>query len=176
MHVHATVIASKVYGAFFVALHSTSRVGTHQSEWGMWFRKFRYVSIGQGIQNLGTVATPALLFLLLSIPAVPRREFREGQGQHPQIMWFFKIFQWWILLEYVSIFFLCWWFGAFFIFPYIYIYILGISSSQLTFIFFRGVGIPPTRYSPGIGWCALPETGETHLGNIAVFPRLRRWP
>ena len=48
-------------------------------------RKFRSVSIGQGIQNLGTVATPALLFLLLSIPAVPRREFRTGgQGQHPQ--------------------------------------------------------------------------------------------
>ena len=108
----------------------------------MWWEKFRSVSIGPGIQNLGTVATPALLFLLLSIPAVPRREFREGQGQHPQIMWFFKIFQWWILLEYVSIFFLCWWFRAFFIFPYI----LGISSSQLTFIFFRGVGIPPTSF------------------------------
>ena len=27
----------------------------------------------------------------------------------------------------------------------IYIYILGMSSSQLTFIFFRGVGRPPTR-------------------------------
>ena len=32
-----------------------------------------------------------------------------------------------------------WWFGPFFIF-----HILGISSSQLTFIFFRGVGQPPT--------------------------------
>jgi len=39
-----------------------------------------------------------------------------------------------------------WWFGTFFIFPYI----LGISSSQLTFIFFRGVGIPPTSYGLGI--------------------------
>ena len=26
-------------------------------------------------------------------------------------------------------------------------HLLGVSSSQLTFIFFRGVGIPPTRYS-----------------------------
>jgi hypothetical protein len=25
-------------------------------------------------------------------------------------------------------------------------HILGMSSSQLTFIFFRGVGIPPTSY------------------------------
>ena len=32
-----------------------------------------------------------------------------------------------------------WWFGTFFS------HILGISSSQLTFIFFRAVGIPPTR-------------------------------
>ena len=36
-----------------------------------------------------------------------------------------------------------WWFGChFFIFPLI----LGMSSSQLTFIFFRGVAEPPTRY------------------------------
>jgi len=34
-----------------------------------------------------------------------------------------------------------WWFGTFSIFPYI-----GMSSFQLTFIFFRGVGQPPTRY------------------------------
>ena len=34
-----------------------------------------------------------------------------------------------------------WWFGLFFIFPLI----LGMSSSQLTFIFFRGVAQPPTR-------------------------------
>ena len=33
-----------------------------------------------------------------------------------------------------------WWFGTFFI----YSHILGISSSQLIFIFLRGVGIPPT--------------------------------
>ena len=33
-----------------------------------------------------------------------------------------------------------WWFGTCFIFSII----LGMSSSQLTFIFFRGVGIPPT--------------------------------
>ena len=34
-----------------------------------------------------------------------------------------------------------WWFGTFFILPYI----KGISSSQLTFIFFRRVAQPPTR-------------------------------
>ena len=34
-----------------------------------------------------------------------------------------------------------WLFGTFFISPYI----LGMSSSQVTFIFFRGVGQPPTR-------------------------------
>ena len=33
-----------------------------------------------------------------------------------------------------------WWFGTFYFF-----HILGMSSSQLTFIFFRGVGQPPTR-------------------------------
>ena len=35
-----------------------------------------------------------------------------------------------------------WWFGTFGLF----FHILEISSSQLTFIFFRGVGQPPTRY------------------------------
>jgi len=39
-----------------------------------------------------------------------------------------------------------WWFGTFGLF----FHILGMSSSQLTFIFFRGVGIPPTR-------CCLPH-------------------
>ena len=34
-----------------------------------------------------------------------------------------------------------WWFESFFVF----FHILGMSSSQLTFIFFGGVGIPPTR-------------------------------
>ena len=40
-----------------------------------------------------------------------------------------------------------WWFdwNMVFVFPYIYIYILGMSSSQLTLIFFRGVGQPPSR-------------------------------
>jgi len=33
-----------------------------------------------------------------------------------------------------------WWFGSFFIFPYIGKFIIRL----LTFIFFRGVGIPPT--------------------------------
>ena len=35
-----------------------------------------------------------------------------------------------------------WWFGCHFLFSHI----LGISSSQLTVIFFRGVAQPPTRY------------------------------
>ena len=35
-----------------------------------------------------------------------------------------------------------WWFGTCFLF----FHILGMSSSQLTFIFFRGVAQPPTRY------------------------------
>ena len=35
-----------------------------------------------------------------------------------------------------------WWSGRFF---YVPIYLLGMSSSQLTCIFFRGVGQPPTR-------------------------------
>ena len=34
-----------------------------------------------------------------------------------------------------------WWFGTWLLF----FHILGMSSSQLTFIFFRGVGQPPTR-------------------------------
>ena len=36
-----------------------------------------------------------------------------------------------------------WWFGTFFIFPLI----LGMSSSQLIFIFFRGVAQPPTSFA-----------------------------
>ena len=35
-----------------------------------------------------------------------------------------------------------WWFGCHFLFSHI----LGMSSSQLTFIFFRGVAEPPTSY------------------------------
>ena len=35
-----------------------------------------------------------------------------------------------------------WWFGTF----GLSFHILGMSSSQLTFIFFRGVGIPPTSH------------------------------
>ena len=37
-----------------------------------------------------------------------------------------------------------WWFGTWFLWLSIQ---LGISSSQLTSIFFRGVGIPPTRWT-----------------------------
>ena len=44
-----------------------------------------------------------------------------------------------IMCDYIS----GWWFGTFFILHNI----LGMSSSQLTFIFFRGVGIPSIRYT-----------------------------
>ena len=40
-------------------------------------------------------------------------------------------------------------------------HILGMSSSQLTSIFFRGVGQPPTNYSIGILW-------DTHGLNYIV--------
>ena len=44
-----------------------------------------------------------------------------------------------IIYDYIS----GWWFGTFlFLF-----HILGMSSFQLTFLFFRGVGQPPTRYT-----------------------------
>ena len=36
-----------------------------------------------------------------------------------------------------------WWFGL----EHVFFHVLGMSSSQLTFIFFRGVGQPPTRYT-----------------------------
>jgi hypothetical protein len=39
-----------------------------------------------------------------------------------------------------------WWFGTF----YIFFHILGMSSSQLTFIFFRGVGQPTTSNISGL--------------------------
>ena len=41
-----------------------------------------------------------------------------------------------------------WWFGTWILF----FHILGISSSQLTFIFFRGLGIPPAREMYDMSW------------------------
>ena len=50
---------------------------------------------------------------------------------------------WWLIITNIT----GWWFGTmeFYDFPF---HILGMSSSQLTFTpsFFRGVGIPPTRW------------------------------
>ena len=57
-----------------------------------------------------------------------------------------------------------WWFGTCFIF-----HILGISQSQLIFIFFRGVGIPPTRKGPQ---CKLWWVDGNHLERVP-FPELR---
>ena len=46
---------------------------------------------------------------------------------------------------------------------------LGMSSSQLIFIFFRGVGIPPTRKGPQ---CKLWWVDGNHLERVP-FPELR---
>ena len=51
-------------------------------------------------------------------------------------------FKVWVSLQCSSKLISGWWFGTFFYFSII----LGFSSSQLTFIFFRGVGIPPSRH------------------------------
>ena len=61
-----------------------------------------------------------------------------------------------------------WWFGTFFF------HILRISSSQLTFIFFRGVGIPPI----GIGcisWIWTPKVSRvpTPLARWSATPWVR---
>ena len=49
---------------------------------------------------------------------------------------------------------------------FLFFHILGISYSQLTFIFLRGVGIPPTRY-PFWRWCkknvSIPTSYVTHF-------------
>ena len=48
-----------------------------------------------------------------------------------------------------------WWFGTWILF----FHLLGMSSSQLTFIFFRGVAQPPTRFS-----------------SVRLFQALAYWP
>ena len=57
-----------------------------------------------------------------------------------------------------------WWFGTSILFSHI----LGISSSQLTFIFFRGVAQPPTRWYLMIFWAS----GGT---NLLYDPGCRIW-
>ena len=57
------------------------------------------------------------------------------------IMWYLLIVFWSLKNVWT---FSGWWFGTFLI-HVIFFRILGYSSSQLTFIFFRGVGQPPTR-------------------------------
>ena len=65
-----------------------------------------------------------------------------------------------------------WWFGTFFI-----SHILGMSSPQLTFIFFRGVGIPPTRpgSTGGIGGELAGSVRFSESGwRQRMAPKLRR--
>jgi hypothetical protein len=57
-----------------------------------------------------------------------------------------------------------WWFGTFFIFPYIGNVI--IPTDEL--IFFRGVGIPPTRLSLSTSW--LNTNDYQHLTNHDPIP------
>ena len=59
-----------------------------------------------------------------------------------------------------------WWFGTWILF----FRILGMSSSQLTFIFFRGVGQPPTSF--GVNRVAYILGGLTHLTHPFIAARL----
>ena len=52
-----------------------------------------------------------------------------------------------------------WWFQTFFIFHFIY----GMSSFSLTFIFFKMVGIPPTR-DPDQGPVSTASTAHPRIG------------
>ena len=67
-----------------------------------------------------------------------------------------------------------WWFGCHL--DYIFPLILGISSSQLTFIFFRGVfPQPPSRYN---GWLRNDETVENYpivstIRNHPLYPLIK---
>ena len=67
----------------------------------------------------------------------------RSQNSGPATGWYSEYFRHTSVdvIWYYMIFWLVVW-NMIFIFPHIYIY--GISSYQLTFIFFRGVGIPPT--------------------------------
>ena len=63
-----------------------------------------------------------------------------------------------------------WWFGTFFI----SLYIVGISSSHLTSIFLRWVGIPPTKsYTSLAIWCVfscpVPTGTGSQLQSVAVI-------
>ena len=53
-----------------------------------------------------------------------------------------------LILTKMVIFYTGWWFGCHFLFSHI----LGIASSQLTFIFFRGVAQPPTSIAIAKRW------------------------
>ena len=61
-----------------------------------------------------------------------------------------------------------WWFGTWLLWLSNTFHILGMSSSQLTFIFFRGVGIPPTSYFAllicGVKWDPHSITGVLRHG------------
>ena len=97
-------------------------------------------------------------------------------------MIFPKISWWWVVsTTFDGIISSGWWFGTFFIFPYI-----GKNNPNWP-IFFRGVGIPPTSH----GWCFLrlwplwhqPTVGQRWLARRyfctgvwrGVEPRFRKW-
>ena len=68
-----------------------------------------------------------------------------------------------------------WWFGTF-----LFFHILGISSSQLTFMYFRGVGIQPTRKTwglPGhqyhVASAHVRGSRRKHGGGTEIWPRER---
>ena len=58
-----------------------------------------------------------------------------------------------------------WWFGTFGLF----FHRLGMSSSQLTFIFFRGVGIPATRMCKYFHHCSLLLPNTTAGGHLVSY-------
>ena len=60
------------------------------------------------------------------------------------------------------------WFGIWM--KFMTFYILGISWSQLTFIFFRGVGIPPTRYYIDSNCLLFPDLVEVrYLTRLSIL-------
>ena len=71
-------------------------------------------------------------------------------------------------IEHVADFWTGRWFGTFLFFSIHYT--LGISSSQLTFICFRGIGIPPTSDLP------MPGAAPLAQWKLAMFAKMgQRW-
>ena len=113
-----------------------------------------------------------------ALVALQRAKMRQGAGSRMTVrQWDGKISRqmrrkWWTMMKHDWL--VVW--NINFIFPYniIYIsciYILGISSFQLTFIFFRGVGQPPTRW-----WNMLGNMMKHERKNDEqVWPLVKLW-